>query len=77
MKEKIYYYHELINEEILLFWRKILKPTNRLRILIENPATAVFVNTVAFFGLWLIFGDFFYWLALANILIYLYKIIIE
>lgn len=65
------------NRELLFFWRKYLskqssnKLNNALRILIENPATALFLNTFLFYAISMVFGGvisvFFFYLSLANI----------
>lgn len=54
--------YELINKQLLFFWRKVLERqtdnriTKGLLILIENPATALFLNTLLFAAVGHIFG---------------------
>lgn len=61
--------YEDINKSILFFWRKALKRqtpnrwTNAIKTLIENPATALFLNTILFSLLARLFGG-----AIANVL---------
>ena len=38
-----------LNRESTTFWRKVLKEENRLRKLVENDATLILINTIAFF----------------------------
>lgn len=51
-----------LNQELTLFWRKFLAKqsanwfTNALLVLINNPATALFLNTVLMAGVAQIFG---------------------
>lgn len=55
-----FYIH--LNQQLLFFWHKILtrqsenRLTNGLKILIENPATALLLNTILFAALGIIFG---------------------
>lgn len=54
--------YETINMQLLFFWRKVLERqsdnriTKGLLILIENPATALFLNTLLFAAIGHIFG---------------------
>lgn len=51
-----------LNQQLLFFWHRILsrqsenRLTNGLKILIENPATALLLNTILFSALGIIFG---------------------
>lgn len=85
---KLNNFYTFLNQELLFGWRKILskqsdnKITNFFKTLIENPATALFLNTILFWiissflaGQAGIIGAFFNWLAFLNIAVFLINIL--
>jgi len=81
-----------LNQELSLFWRRII-PTDKegllgwffrfVRAMLDHPATALFINTVALSGIGVIFGSVFseqvnLWLKLfvgLNIVVFLARIL--
>jgi hypothetical protein len=59
---KISLFYEKINTNLLFFWRRVLdrqspnRITFALKTLIENPSTALFLNTILFAAVGYIFG---------------------